>query len=479
MHIVFVSPEAAPYTSTTALGVQVSELAAALADRGQRVTVIAPYYQGTTPERYALARRIRKIQVGVGGAQEQVGLLEGKFTASNVSLLLVDHPASFPGPGALGGPGADAHVTLRRSHVLCAAALQLIQELTLEPDLIHAHHWATALLPLLASRAAGAAPAPRVHMTLYDPQDDLCCAPADLQALGLGPDLPDLAPLQRGGGVSLTRLGLATAAQANTTSPTLGRQLSAAPGALWDVPLPGGTAAQLPGVLPGLDTITYNPATDYRLPAQYGPQDLQGKAACKRAAQEELGLPVNPEVPLLVCFPPHHGAAALDLLLRTIPQLPLELLQIGLLGPLPEALGSAAAQLAQANPGSLAQLTELPRDGLRRALAGADALLSPEPCDLTATQLLLAQRYGAAPVAHAAGATLDAVMDFDPPTATGTGILYGQQTPESLAEAVQRLRRVHAQPQQREALCRNALRVDASWARATRQYLELYARLGA
>jgi starch synthase len=233
--------------------------------------------------------------------------------------------------------------------------------------------------------------------------------------------------------------------------------------------------AKLHGVLPGLDTSAWNPATDHRLAERYTAENASaGKEACKRALQAQLGLASRGSVALCAMLGPLDAPRGISLVLRAAPQLLEQKIQLAFLGrPAPDVEG-ALRDLAAAHPQSVVVAPALAADELHRVLAGADAILLPTRHEPGGLLQLKALRYGAVPVVHAAGGLRDTVVDFDGPTLSGSGICFSTYTEEGLVQAVHRVATLRADGKLWPALVRNAMQQSYTWEQAARRYIELY-----
>ncbi len=446
MHVIFITPEVAPYSGTGAVAEYCSAMPLALRRAGLQVTVIAPFYANIEPSRHGLARRLTRIPVQVGDQTVEVGVIDGKFQSADVSLLMVDHKDSFTDPAALAG---DARACL----LLCAGALGMVREMDLAPDLIHAVGGTAGLVPQLR----GDLKAPVVY-SLLDAGDAASFAAKDLAALGV--DAP---------GGSLAAAGLAGAAGVTTASPAYARELTAGDSGLKDSF--ADLDDRLTGVLPGVEASAWDPSRDHRLAATFGADDLSGKAACKAALQEELGLALEPARPLLALVDSAGAGLALEGLEALAPEEAYQLVLVG--GSDPERASAAAA----ANPKAVAFMPALKKGGLRRLLAGADASLHAEDAGPGSSLVLAAMRYAAVPVCHAVGLYRDAVVNFDDPTASGTGITFGEADAASYTAALQRFIDLYKNEAALAALRQNAMRHPFTWDRAADLTNQIYATL--
>jgi starch synthase len=475
MHVLFVTPEVTPYSSSGDLGEWAGALPRALHDLGVRMTVVSPLYRAVDPDRFGLARRIRKLHIPIAGETAEVGIVEGKFVDRDLSVLFVDHPPSFARDGLYGGaqgPFPDNH---RRFFLFARAALALVPELGLGIDVVHANDWQTGLVPFFMRHAAplGLGKA-QALFTVHDANFAGLFDPAILDELRVGYDQFTPAGIEFHGRVSLLKAGIVSSHRVTTLSPRYARELLTPEHGSGLHGVFAALGDRLHGILPGIDGASWNPATDHRLPERYTAENLGGKEACKRALQTELRLPVRPQVPLLAVVGPLSEATGAHLALQAARELGDLMVQLAFLGPASADLAGPLADLAGARPQSLAFAPEWAGDSLRRALAGADGLLLAARSEPGGLLQLKALRYGTAPIVHAVGGLADTVVDLDSRTRTGTGFSFQTLDAGALAAAVRRATVAHADRPVWTELVRNAMRQSYTWETAAKRQVEIY-----
>ncbi len=460
MHVIIITPEVSPYSGETDLAELCASMPAALCQQEVQVTVITPFYQGIDPSRHGLARRLIRIPVQVGGDAIEVGLIDGKFQAADVSLLMVDHPESFDRPGLYGEGDELYEDNTRRYYIFCAAAAGIIKELDLKPDLVHAAGWQCGFLP-----GALGDDVPMV-LTIQDEEAAGLVPAADLKELGV-----KAGKLERDGQVSLLEMGAAGAAAVLARGPSHARDLARdEAGAMYE--LFNELGERFTGILPGVEASLWDASRNHRLPFKYEAGDLAGKADCKLALQEELGLTVDESLPLALVIAPTADAGLDEVLTAVEAVPPADTYQLVFAGALAD--DSAVAALVKANPGAVHHLPRLKDADLHRLLAAADGLLLPGQKGRDLHLVLKGMSYGAAPVTRAAGALRDAVVNFDLESDTGTGVTFVDDSEADLAVALRRFVAVASNPGHRDALARNAMSHPFTWDRAASLYKKCY-----
>jgi starch synthase len=462
MDVLMVAAELGPYERSTEASDAIPALAKVLRQLGHRVTVALPRYGSFEAHGLLVARRLTPLPVPGG----EVTVYDGQLS-SGVELCLFDLPhldlvrSSAP-DATLDGKAVEHYLALGRA----AAALARQRRDQQALDVIHAHDWAGGLVaPFLET------PVP-VVLTTYDARRAGFLEPAAEAALP--PSLAArfaidgrAAALQAALGGARVVATCSTTHAAALDDPRVGGALSKTFSALAEPPA---------GVMNGIDYAVYNPAIDPALDARFDAEDPFTKARTKGAILRQLRLDLEILRPLAVFSAPldrEHGA---DVLLAALPELMRQNLSLIVAGEGdPEIVAGFRAARSE-RPEAVA-LVERPDDAqARRLLAAADLALVIERRAPAATAQLVAQRYGVLPVALAAGAVRDTVVDCDPSLETGTGFLFDRAEPAELVGAVERALSAYADEDAWARLRRRVMRLDLGWDRAARRYLQLYRR---
>ena len=473
--VLFVAAELYPLIKTGGLGDVCAALPVALAGLGVEVRAMLPGY----PSALDGARAKRTLaRLPAGGS-----LLLGRTPDTGLPVYLLDWPELFRRPG---GPYQDADRrdwpdNLRRFTAFCAAAAELARQGDPEgwrPELVHAHDWHAGLLA--AFLALHDVPRPRTVFTIHNLAYQGNFPLADASALGLPASLlaPDGAEFY--GQLSCLKAGIRYADRLTTVSPTYAREILTQEGGAGLDGLLRARAGDLLGILNGIDTALWNPATDPALPARYDADHLDGKRAVKAAVKQEFGLDPAGDMPLVVGVNRLTHQKMADVVLEALPALLDQGVQIVLHGEGDAAIEAALRAAASEWPGRLAVRIGYQERLAHRLNAAADVALIPsrfEPCGLSA---MYAMRYGALPVTRPVGGLADSVMDVDasdPEAAPATGFLFTEPTPAALADGVRRAGALFRTPPAWRAVQRNAMRRDFGWGVSARRYRALYDEL--
>jgi starch synthase len=276
------------------------------------------------------------------------------------------------------------------------------------------------------------------------------------------------------GHVSMLKAGLQFADAITTVSPTYAREIQTE---AFGVGLHGVLQARadpLTGILNGIDTETWNPATDALLPRQFTAKDLKGKALDKAALQQRCGLVVNPKAMLFGVVSRLTAQKGIDLVLRHLEPLLAQGGQLAVLGQGEPALHEALRSAAQANPGAIATTFGYD-EGLAHLIeAGADCFLMPsrfEPCGLNQ---MYSQAYGTPPIVSPTGGLVDSVVDATADPARGTGFVMSTPDAAGFLDALQRAMQAYRQPAQWRRIQANGMARDFGWERSAAQYVQVY-----
>jgi starch synthase len=471
--VLMVGSEALPFSKTGGLADVLGALPLALGRLGHRVTLITPKYRGVQVQ-----GTTRTIQVnGIGGAVADTHLIEQPL-AENVRAVLVDRPELYDRE-SLYGAGGDYPDNPRRFAFLCRAALEYAIQSGDTFEILHAHDWQAGLAPVYLRthyadepRFSGMTAIFTIHNLAYQGN-----FPADwLAPLGLDPELMSMDALEFWGQISLLKGGILFSESITTVSPTYAREIQTKEyGSGFDGVL-ATRAADLHGILNGIDTDRWNPRRDPFLPEPYDEHSLEKKDAAKRALFELLcpGTPferfTQPLVGIVSRLVDQKG---FDLIAELAPTLPGygSFAVLGTGDPLYEKL---LRDLAVKYPDRFAVKIGFDESLAHLIEGAADIFLMPsrfEPCGLNQ---MYSMRYGTVPVVRATGGLVDTVTDYNDAAGTGTGFTFRPYTPAALLEAMERARTVFANPSNWKRLQVSGMRQDFSWDRSAREYVKLY-----
>lgn len=299
MKILMVTSETVPFAKTGGLADAVSALALILKKQGHDVRIVMPRYYKI--DRTKLKPIEAPLAVAAGQIETWVKVYESTLPSSDVPVYFIDHEQCFGRDGIYGTKAEpDFHDNPYRSAVLCHGAFQLCRLLGWYPDIMHAHDWFCALVPVLLRHVcrngyfAHTASVFTIHNLGYQGW----YSKDSFLALGLDWNLYHGAGLERNGCINLLQSALSCADMITTVSPTYAQEIQTEDGGFGLDGLLRVRRDVVRGVLNGCDLDTWNPKTDKYIPYKFDSKNLANKAKCKAEVQKKLGLPVNPDVPL-------------------------------------------------------------------------------------------------------------------------------------------------------------------------------------
>jgi len=473
--VLFVSSEVAPFAKTGGLGDVAGSLPKALRRRGMDARVVMPLYAGIDWDSLERLEGSLHVPMWWGVAHASVRL--GYLPRSDVPVYFLEYHRYFDRPHLYGPPGEAYGDNLERFTFLSRGALELAKALAFHPDVIHANDWQTALVPVYVNTVEwarplhGAATVYSIHNMAYQGVTD----GGALFVAGLGQEHYNAAEFEHFGALNLAKAALRHANVLSTVSPTYAREIQTpALGCGLDGVLRE-RSGDLFGILNGIDVEEWDPANDPYIPEGFSADDLAGKEVDKAALQHEARLPVNPHVPVFGLIGRLTSQKGFDVLAHCLDRLLSWDLQIVLLGTGDREAEHFFGTLSARRPDRFKAWIGFDHGLAHRIEAGADFFVMPsrfEPCGLNQMYSL---RYGTLPVVRATGGLVDTVRPYREDTGEGTGFLFGDLSPEALANTIGwALSTWYDRPEHVLAMRRRAMAQDFSWDHAAEAYERLY-----
>jgi len=472
--VLHAAAEIFPLVKTGGLADVVGALPHALAAGGADVRLLLP---GLPAILDAVSRPRKVFEGGPLFGAARVTLRLGRFKVGakgpDVQAYVIDAPWLYardggPYQGPDGKPWDD---NLQRFALLGWAAAHLAAgelDPAWRPDILHAHDWHAALACSYLRAHPGAHA--RSVFTIHNLAFQGLFAQDDFGLLGLPRRFMQPDGLEFHGWLSFMKGGLVHADRLTTVSPTYAREITTPEFGCGVEGVLRTRAADLSGILNGVDYGHWDPATDAALPARFDARDLGGKAVCKAALQREFGLDARTDAPLIGIVSRLSEQKGLDLALAALPALRAEGVQLAILGSGDAPLERAFADAAAAHPGQVGVHIGYDETLAHRVIAGADLILVPsrfEPCGLTQ---LYGMRYGTLPLVRRVGGLADTVDD-------ASGFIFEAADASSLIEAARRAVLTLREPARWRAMQQTAMARDHSWSAAAARYLALYRSL--
>lgn len=475
MQIVFASAECAPFVKTGGLGDVAGSLPAALVRAGAEVIVMVPKYATIKDEYKAQMEHFSDFYVSLGWRNEYCGL--EKLEHDGVTYMFIDNERYFARdyPYGFFDDG-------ERFAFFSKAITESLQHLPagFECDILHCNDWQTALAPVFLREFYQGLPLYdrvktvfSIHNVAFQGQfSDTVME----DILGVA-HIPAAASQLRCDACSINyMLGALRYADAITTvSPTYANEIQTPEfGEGLDGVLRERSYA-LQGILNGIDVAGFDPATDRRIAANYTVEDRSGKAVCKAKLQEELGLEVRDDRPLMVMVTRLTRQKGLDLVMYALDRILAGGVQVAVLGTGDRDYEDGLRYFQDKYPGTMAARIEFDPALSQRMYAAADMFLMPskfEPCGLSQ---IIAMRYGTLPIVRETGGLKDTVQPYNEFTGEGTGFSFSNFNGDEMGDAVFRAARLFWD--NRDAwnqLVTQAMSQDFSWTRSADKYLDLY-----
>lgn len=475
MQIVFASAECAPFVKTGGLGDVAGSLPAALVRAGAEVIVMVPKYATIKDEYKAQMEHFADFYVSLGWRNEYCGL--EKLEHDGVTYMFVDNERYFARdyPYGFFDDG-------ERFAFFSKAITESLQHLPadFECDILHCNDWQTALAPVFLREFYQGLPLYdrvktvfSIHNVAFQGQfSDTVME----DILGVA-HIPAAATQLRCDACSINyMLGALHYADAITTvSPTYASEIQTPEfGEGLDGVLRERSYA-LQGILNGIDVAAFDPATDKRIAANYTVDDRSGKAVCKAKLQEELGLEVRDDRPLMVMVTRLTRQKGMDLVMYALDRILSGGVQVAVLGTGDRDYEDGLRYFQDKYPGTMAARIEFDPALSQRMYAAADMFLMPskfEPCGLSQ---IIAMRYGTLPIVRETGGLKDTVIPYNEFTGEGTGFSFTNFNGDEMGDAVFRAARLFWD--NRDAwnqLVTQAMSQDFSWTRSADKYLDLY-----
>ena len=475
MQIVFASAECAPFVKTGGLGDVAGSLPAALVRAGADVIVMVPKYATIKDEYKAQMEHFSDFYVSLGWRNEYCGL--EKLERDGVTYMFIDNERYFARdyPYGFFDDG-------ERFAFFSKAITESLQHLPagFECDILHCNDWQTALAPVFLREFYQGLPLYdrvktvfSIHNVAFQGQfSDTVME----DILGVA-HIPAAASQLRCDACSINyMLGALRYADAITTvSPTYANEIQTPEfGEGLDGVLRERSYA-LQGILNGIDVAGFDPATDKRIAANYTVEDRSGKAVCKAKLQEELGLEVRDDRPLMVMVTRLTRQKGMDLVMYALDRILSGGVQVAVLGTGDRDYEDGLRYFQDKYPGTMAARIEFDPALSQRMYAAADMFLMPskfEPCGLSQ---IIAMRYGTLPIVRETGGLKDTVIPYNEFTGEGTGFSFSNFNGDEMGDAVFRAARLFWD--NRDAwnqLVTQAMSQDFSWTRSADKYLDLY-----
>ena len=473
MKILFTASECVPFIKTGGLADVVGALSPVLAEKGNDVRVILPLYSAIPEEYVNQMKHELDFEVDLGWRKQYCGI--ESLAYNGVTYYFVDNKYYF-GRSYIYGMGGDEH---ERFGFFCRGVLNCLPLIGFQPDIIHANDWQSGMIPALLRIQYSQLPffsSIRTVFTIHNLQYQGIFGIQDVQdVLSLGDEFFTDDKLECYGCANFMKAGLVYSDEITTVSPSYAEEIQTA---YYGERMDGLLRARkdhLSGVLNGIDIIEYDPEHDPLIPARFTVDDLSGKAECKKALQEELGLDVEPDTPIIAIISRLSNQKGLDLVDRVISEIMDEKVQLVVLGMGDAKYVNLFSWAEQQYAGRVAARFKMDGALAHRIYAGADMFLMPsqfEPCGLSQ---MISLRYGTLPIVRETGGLRDTVLSYNEATGAGNGFSFFNYNAHDMLYVIRRAVFFYREKQDIwKLLQRRAMTGDYSWAHSAEMYLSLY-----
>jgi starch synthase len=474
MRILMISAEGPPLQRAGALVDVIDALPHELRARGHEVSLALPFY-----------REIREnasfkeedtgitVDVRVGEKTYIAEFLEGR-SASGVQLFLIRCDEFFDRPGVYGEHGQAYEDNAARFIFFCKAALELARRLTPSVQILHAHDWAAALVPVLAR--AHHLPFANV-LTIHHLAEQGSFWGLDFKLTNLHERFFTLRGVEFFGRMNFLKGGILYADKIMTVSERYRREMLTPEGGCGLDFVLRENARKISAVLHGADYTRWDPATDPFLPAHYDSATLLGKQLCRDALLGGLGLASKPTGPVFGMVTRVVQEKGFEILMPLLDRLLSDDVRLIILGEGDPAYETGLAIAARKFPTKFAYRKDYDEEAAHIIEAGMDVTLIPSRFEPSGLSAMYSLKYGALPVARATGGIQEIIEDYDPTMERGYGFLFYEYSSEAFWDAIKRARDVFRDQPLWATLMERAMSRNFSWEVAAQRYEQVYAEL--
>ena len=476
MKILFTSSECVPFVKTGGLADVVGALGPVLAKMGHDVRVMVPMYTAIDSKWQQQMEFELNFDVQLGWRRQYCGI--NTLRKDGVTYYFLDNKYYFGRP-YIYGLGGDEY---ERYGFFCRAALNALPLLDFQPDIVHAHDWQSGMIPALLKIQYAHLPfysKMKSMFTIHNLQYQGIFGIKEVQdVLGLGDELFTSDKLECFGCANFMKAGLVYADVITTVSPSYAEEITTA---YYGERLDGLIRARhdsLYGVLNGIDVDEYNPETDPLIYHNYTKETIETKQKNKMALQKDLGLEVNPDIPLIAMVGRLSNQKGLDLVDCVLGDIMNEDVQLAVLGMGEARYTNLFSWAEQQYRGKMAARFAMDHALAHRLYAGADFFLMPslfEPCGLSQ---LISLRYGTIPIVRETGGLRDTVLSYNKYNQEGNGFTFLNYNAHDMLNVIRRaLGYYHDQKDVIRTLQERGMSGDYSWGHSAQDYVKIYKKM--
>lgn len=472
MKLLFIAAEGAPFAKTGGLGDVIGALPKSLAKNGNEIAVILPYYDLIDQQFGNYVKDLFYFYTNVGWRHQYVGIKE--MIKDNVTFYFIDNRDYFF-RGHIYGDWDDGE----RFAYFQLAALEAMEKINFIPDVLHVHDYHTAMIPFLLKEKyhwIQAYQKIRTVFTIHNIEFQGQFGPGMLGDLfGVGSERYEDGTLRWNNCLNWMKAGVLYADRVTTVSPSYANEIQTVAFGKGLDQVMRMESGKLSGIVNGIDTELYNPENDPHVTFPFSINDLSGKAKNKKELQEQLGLPVNENIPLIGIVSRLTDQKGFDILVSELESILQQDLQMVVLGTGYQQYEEAFRWFAKCYPEKLSANITFDIGLAQKIYASSDMFLMPsafEPCGLSQ---MMAMRYGTLPIVHEIGGLKDTVKPFNPFDKTGTGFGFNHFSGFWMTNTLLFVLDIfHNHKEDWQTIQKNAMSTDFSWDTASLAYEKLY-----
>ena len=476
MHIAFAASECVPFSKTGGLADVVGALPRALASLGHQVSVYVPRYRQTKltdPQTV-----VKSITIPFDDKYRFCSVVTAG-TSNGVRFYFIDYPPYFDREALYGGPSGDYPDNAERFALFSRAVIEASKVLGV-PHVFHCHDWQSALIPVMLRTLYAEDPAFRELATVFTIHNmgyQGLFPPDTLPLLMLPWELFTISKMEFFGQVNFLKGALVHSDFVTTVSRKYSHEIQTTEYGFGLEGVLRNRAATVAGILNGVDYDEWSPQTDKFIIAKYSPEDLSGKAQCKKDLLNAFGVAnSDAKVPVIGIVSRFAAQKGFDLITQIMDRLAREELIMVVLGSGDKPYEEMFLRLNRQFPNKIAAKVAFDNAIAHKIEAGADMFLMPsryEPCGLNQIYSL---KYGTVPIVRATGGLDDTIEPWDARSGKGTGFKFTDYTGEALLATIKQSLLAYRDPSSWQKLMRNGMARDFSWGASAREYGKVYER---
>ncbi|MEO8206785.1 MAG: glycogen/starch synthase [Chthoniobacterales bacterium] len=471
MNIFMATSEMEPFARTGSFADVMLALPGELQRLGHQVSVAIPFYR-CIRENKNFKIKSTKVQLTVAmGNQTRTAEVFETRAPNGVQVLLIRRDEYFDRSGLYGTDGADYQDNAERFIFFTKCVIELAKRLDPVPEILHAHDWQTALLPLLVkAQNAPFATALTIHNLAY--QGNFWSY--DFALTNLGGEWFSVKGAEFYGSMNCIKAGIVQADAVIVPSAHYARDIQTKDFGCGLEDVIQENAGKIHGIPDGVDYSIWNPASDSFLSEKYEPAKLKGKAACRAALLKKFDLDPSPSGPIFTILSRLIESKGIDILLPILDRMLAADVRLIIVGEGNARYETVLKTLLKKHRRKMAWEKTYEESLAHLLLAGGDMLLLPARLEASGVTAMAALKYGTLPLARATGGLHQIVRDYDSAAGTGNGFVFYDYTPEAFLDAVRRAGKVFSDKAQWQSLMSRAMEADFSWVNSAKRHERIY-----